>query len=327
MRIIYLDQNKWIELAIAGKAPERAPGVYRLLEILEREVNAGRLILPLTATNLYETHKINNLERRSDIATVQTVLSRGKVFRGRHKRLEVEFNLALRPHHALPTIGLAPQWFLSDVFFEAVSEWGDPRLPAVISDRAFSVIQNNPIPWLYNYLVELPDDVRIAAVKNYSAGSQTLCAEIEARRARHANESKTMRERIQSALLMINEIDLLMTFAARTGLPWKTVADMGRENALRIINDIPTFHIEREMGVRIEAARSRAIHPNDLRDMQSFCAVIRYADIVVAENMFSNVARQAKLDGKYGTTLFTNILSLTDILGESVGTEARKASA
>jgi hypothetical protein len=38
--------------------------------------------------------------------------------------------------------------------------------------------------------------------------------------------------------------------------------------------------------------------------MQSFCAVIAYSDIVVAENQFSSLARQAGLDTKYGTTIF-----------------------
>ena len=49
---------------------------------------------------------------------------------------------------------------------------------------------------------------------------------------------------------------------------------------------------------------------NDLRDMQSFCAVLAHADIVVAEKLFSNLATQAGLDKKYGTTIKPDLYSL-----------------
>ena len=48
--------------------------------------------------------------------------------------------------------------------------------------------------------------------------------------------------------------------------------------------------------------------------MQSFCAVIPYADAIVAENMFVNLARQAKLDRKYQTRIYTSIFDLRETL-------------
>jgi hypothetical protein len=44
--------------------------------------------------------------------------------------------------------------------------------------------------------------------------------------------------------------------------------------------------------------------------MQSFCAVLAHADIVVAEKLFSNLATQAGLDKKYGTTIKPDLYSL-----------------
>ena len=71
---------------------------------------------------------------------------------------------------------------------------------------------------------------------------------------------------------------------------------------LNIIEDCPTYFIEREIGVRIEA-HTRAMQESDLRDMQSFCTVMAYADIATAENLFSNLALQAKLYKKYDTQI------------------------
>jgi hypothetical protein len=90
VRIVYLDQNKWIDLARAAKYPAENSETRAILELLCAEAAAGRAVLPLTATNIYETHKINDPERRFDLAYTLATLSAGRVFRGRHKRLEVE---------------------------------------------------------------------------------------------------------------------------------------------------------------------------------------------------------------------------------------------
>jgi hypothetical protein len=59
-KIVYLDQNKWIALAKAAKNPDEKSEARSALEFLVNERKAGRVLLPLTATNVYETHKINN---------------------------------------------------------------------------------------------------------------------------------------------------------------------------------------------------------------------------------------------------------------------------
>jgi hypothetical protein len=48
--------------------------------------------------------------------------------------------------------------------------------------------------------------------------------------------------------------------------------------------------------------------------MQTFCAVVAYADVIVAENMFANLARQAGLHRNYNTHIITDLLELKDLL-------------
>ena len=128
-KILYLDQNKWIELAQGQKSATDFPVQREVLAILVEESNAGRLIVPLTATNLYETHKINIRERRDHLAWFQSTLSQGMVFRGRYKRLEVEIVDHLRAGSGLEPLPREPRWFLSNVLFESTAEIGDNRLP------------------------------------------------------------------------------------------------------------------------------------------------------------------------------------------------------
>jgi hypothetical protein len=83
-----------------------------------------------------------------------------------------------------------------------------------------------------------------------------------------------------------------------------------RDNAHRVMEGTPTYYIEREMVLLLEGQHNRPIKENDFRDMQSFCAVVAYADVIVAENMFSSLARQAGLDRKYRTQIVTSLLQL-----------------
>ena len=312
--VVYLDQNKWVELARAVKCPTDHPAHHELLTAMSREVEAGRLVLPLTAANIYETQKRNNPGQRHDLAILQATASQGLVFRGRHHRLEAELGDLLRSVHGHSPTPRKTVWFLSDVFFEAFADWNDERLGAAISEEVVGFIRKEPDRLLYDYLTATPEETRTTAILKFSRGSDDLRRRIELRRRQHASESLAMRRRIQSALLMIDEIDLILKFANRAGFPWKTVSDIGDKVARRIIEDVPTYHVEREIALRLEA-QARPIEENDFRDMQSFCAVVPYADEVIAEKQFVNLALQAKLDRKYGTKLGTDVLSLAGSLG------------
>jgi hypothetical protein len=309
-KVIYLDQNKWIELARAVKYPSEKPDRRAVLEWLCRGVEAGRLVLPLTSTNIYETHKINDPERRFILAETQATLSKGMVFRGRHKRLEVEIIDVLRGAYGRPLFERDPHWFLSNIFFESFLEVGDPRLEMTLSDKLLDLIRSAPAGMLFDFLTTAMEDVRKFAVAQFSAGSEQLRQRIEERRARHADESTPMRRNIHSALMMHSEIDLILAVAAKAGVANKSADDLVREHARAIMDDSPTYFIEREIALRIEAQKTRKINENDFRDMQTFCAVVAYADVVIGENMFANLARQSQLDKKFDTQIITNLLEL-----------------
>ena len=312
MLILYLDQNKWIELVRAVKSPDDFSAQYAVLEALVEEAKAGRLLVPLTATNLYETHKVDIPERRKHLAWVQATLSQGMVFRGRYKRLEVEIIDLLRARSGLEALPREAYWFLSNVFFEATAEIGDSRIPQP-SERVLAAIRSDPPRFMFDYLTETPEDVQLIAVTKFSEGSEKLRQAIEERRLRDASESIPMRRRMHSARLMINELDLILSFVRKAGLSEPDETAVLRNNARNIINECPTYFIEREIGLRIEA-QSRAIEENDFRDMQTFCAVVAYADIVIAENMFSSLAKQAGLHKRYGTRITTNLADVLEAL-------------
>jgi hypothetical protein len=110
VRIVYLDQNKWIELARAAKHPAQHPDLQPLLDRVVKEVSACHLALPLTSTNIYETFKIKDPERREYLARLQAALSGGLVFRGRYRRLQAEIADVVRRASGLAPDTREPLW-------------------------------------------------------------------------------------------------------------------------------------------------------------------------------------------------------------------------
>jgi hypothetical protein len=309
-KIVYLDQNKWIDLARAVKYPDEKPEMRAVLEWLIGELKAGRVVIPLTATNIFETHKINIVERRLDLAHIQATMSSGLVFRGRYKRLEIELVDVIRAAYALSKLEREKNWFLSNVFFESFLEWGDPRFGDAVSKPVLDLIRGRPLSMLFDFLIAQPEDIRRTSVAQFTQGSNELAERIEARRKRDRGESKETRRNLQNAMLMCNELDHILACVTLAGVPGKAAFDILRDNAHAIMDGTPTYYIEREMALLLENQHNRPIHENDFRDMQTFCAVVAYADVIAAENMFSSLARQARLDKKYNTRIVTSLLKL-----------------
>jgi hypothetical protein len=312
-KVVYLDQNKWIELAQAAKSPKDYPVARDILEVLCASVEAGSVRLPLTSTNIYETHKVNRREQRWDLAYTQTTLSKGEVFRGSHRRLEVEIGRVLSRIYDLPWIEPFPDWVFSKLFFEATAEAKDPRLGHEISDRVLEFMQAEPQRTLLHFLMNTPEQVRQQSIRDFTQGCETLRVQIEERRERHKGESISMRRKIYSVLLVMGEQDVMISAAIKLGLPWNCFMDRGGHTMRDVVRETPAFLIEREISLRLEA-ESRPIHLNDMRDMRTFATVLPYSDVVVAEKPFINLARQAGLHTRFGVQLETDLRVLKEQL-------------
>lgn len=311
--VVYLDQNKWIDLMRAAQAPAEHPRDRHVLERVCVAVEADQLRLPLTSSNLYETHKVNDPALRAAIAYTQATLSRAQVFRGRRRRLEVEVGRILADIYSLPWTEPDSDWVFSRLFFEAQADANDPRLGLNISDKVLCLLRENPEFALFEYLAGTDDDVRREAVATFEQGAERLRADIEERRAKHRNESLSMRRKIYSVLLALGDQEFMIDTAIGLGLSWRCFMDNSGATLRRVIRETPTLLIEREMSLKLEGQRGD-IQLNDARDMQNFTTVLPYADIVVAENKFVNLARQAGLAERFGLRLETDLGALLNSL-------------
>jgi hypothetical protein len=309
-RILYLDQNHWIEIARGVKHPNEYPEVYAVAELLVQQVRAGQLIVPLSATNIYETHKKNEPRQRSDLALVQTDISQGRVYRGRHALLREQIVDYLYEIFSIDHPIRPKYWFLSDLHFESAADYDPSVYGFAIPERILSSMRADPPRALYHYLTELDEASRTAAVRNFTAGSNGLISRLEQLRSLVAGQPIAMRRQVYGARLLIENLDYIFSLARELDLPLTSANDLGKARIRAITTQIPMFDIERELVIRAES-ENRATDENDLRDIAALCCVIKYADIVVAEKPFVNRARQGNLDNRYNVRLLTAVTDIT----------------
>ncbi len=311
--IVYLDQNMWIDLARAVRDPDNHPEARQILEALGAAIDARMIATSLTASNLYETQKVRDPMLRATIAHTQVAFSGGWVFRGRRRRLEVEAARVLSEIYDLPWTEPEPGWFLSNLFFEAQADLTDPRMAPTISPQALKFIADSPAEALFDYLLAKDEPARQQALMMFEAGADDLRQNIEERRFRHRDQLVSMKRRISSVLIFNDDQDTLIAVAERLGLPWRCFADNKGATMRRMISEVPTLNIERELSLKLESQK-RAVHINDFSDMLNFTTALPYADVIVAEKQFVNLARQSGVADRYPVRLETKLSGLMKYL-------------
>ncbi len=312
-KIVYLDQNKWVQLCRAIRYPDKYLNLQPTITAIGTAVADGRLVLPLTSTNIYETHKVNDERKRHDLSHTQCLYSQGFVFRGQSARKRAELKSFFMNLMGLVNCDLKQHWFISDIFIDAFIEWNDSRIEGLISENFIKLVQSKPAELLYNYLMRPEESLRRNAVRNWTEGSNQLINQIEDRRARVANEAMEMRRKVYSATLIIDDHDIIFSIGRSCGLKWLNIGEIGNENVRRIVEEVPSYFIEQEISLRLEAQKG-PIKENDIRDMSSFSAAVPYCDMLIAEKQFINLAKQAGLDKKFGTRLETQVAAICELI-------------
>ena len=100
---IYLDQNKWIDLARAATGHPRGEPFVDALAMCRAGVEAGDVSFPLDMYRYWETSKRRDDRSRNDVADVMTDLSRKHTMSEPSGVLDHELDLALRRRFGRPT--------------------------------------------------------------------------------------------------------------------------------------------------------------------------------------------------------------------------------
>lgn len=305
MRVLFFDQNKWIDLARGMKDASHA--ARPVFEKLRAEVEARRAICPLTITQILETAKRNDLRTRTDVATAQAILSKGHVYRSRKARLLVEMRIALDKLFDKDPIALPQRWAIVPGFTQAFETF-DTAVgePAQVRMTHFLNQHLDPATQYLDFMLNQDDARRREGTLAFAADSASLLARIEERRALMTGSSTDLRYRAYAAKLFLDHLGYVAHTLQVIGHTVEEMKALGGEAIVQFMRDVPSLDVEAHLAARLES-QTGALHVNDIRDVLSFYTAIPYSERLVSEKNFVSLARQAKLDTRYNVALHTNL--------------------
>ncbi|CAI8768540.1 hypothetical protein [Pseudomonas serboccidentalis] len=312
MEIVYLDQNKWVELARVHAGKIKSGPLVTLYGQLIDAVESGKVLFPLSTSHILETSKRNDPISRGHMAETQAALSRGLCYRSRAGRLEIEIRCALHRLFGGRPPELPEHWAIARGFLQAFEPL-DSLISAPAESRLTEIINSSmdPADLYVSFMSEQDDSRRRFAHVKITEGMSEIISGIESRRALMIGDSLDLRRRCYSAQLFLDHQNSFIRILLELGYSPEQYLALG-ERIKSLIEDVPTLNIEAEMAARIEA-ESGSLKQNDIYDIQAFYTAIPYSSRVIAEKASISRARQAKLDVKYGVTFSRSLTDLVDL--------------
>lgn len=313
MDIVFLDQNKWIELARVHSGHTTSGPMAGLFPQLVAAVQGKRALFPLSASNIMETAKRNDPDSRRHVAETQAILSLGYVHRSRASRMGVELRAAIQRRFGAEPVAMPPNWAFAPGFMQAF----EPMDELIAGPEELARVRGlnslmHPAALYLDFMVNQEDAFRREAIAALTQGLAELVVRIESRRERFANKSVDFRRRAYATQSWVENLDLLNRTVAALGYSFDQLRTLEDQALRTLLEDVPTMNVEVEMAARLES-RTGALSPNDVLDMQSFYTAIPYSGRIVAEKAAISRAEQARLDSKYGVALSRSLEDLLDL--------------
>lgn len=324
---IYLDQNKWIDLARA--ATDRSEGA-RFVEALSAArvaVGAGTAVFPLDLYRYWETSKRGRDRSRNDVVDVMRELSQQQTMAPPLGILDMELDAALRRRFGRPESARQQAIFgtgLRHITGDRMN-WPKPDY-SVLPDGGAS-IPDDRRPQLEFTLIEMleahlhragPDTFRAAGFDLAASDHGKRFVDFENKVAASITEHGLTGGAIDQAVrgADLGDIRPAVTKALeRIGHTWDefiddaTVADL-----MRFMDDLPTRYVTNVMRSAKHRQTEQKWEPNDFIDVLALPVAAVYCDVVVTERQWVHRLSQGNVDHRYDTMLLSNTADLVNVL-------------
>ncbi|WP_432937437.1 hypothetical protein ACQPXM_25075 [Kribbella sp. CA-253562] len=323
---IYLDQNKWIDLARAATGKPATAGVHDALEMCRAAVQSGAASFPLDMYRYWETSKRGNDRSRDDVVDLMWELSQQHTMATPVALLDREIDLALHRRYGRPELPRSRQVFGVGIqhIVQGRLELPDIYLSAMFSDGDIPAGVRAQLDQLVGEIVE-EQLLRIGPrtlsrlgyghsssdhAERFVAFENTVAAAISQQRlagyaidvAVRATDLGDIRPALVDAL---DRIDM----SYRQFLEHITVGEV-----MSFMDDLPTRYVTNVMRSAKHRGKEQKWEPNDFADILALPVAAVYCDVIVTEKQWVHHLRNRKVDQRYTTRLLSNVSDLVSVL-------------
>lgn len=314
--IIYLDQNKWLDLARAIIKPKKFPKYVPVASAIQSKSDSGAWQFPISLIHLMETLKRRDIGSRERLAEVMASISKSKsILPFTHVEDDEFFKSFANLHAPHKEVKVSP---ILDHIFGAVGSGMvqvevDKDVPEHIKTEIhtfFNKLAHDPN--IFHLLMSHLDDADSELITEIYKDEEDSKQEFEQLKLKF---QKTPKQYAYKAFLIDSFLSRFMTVNKRLQqifnksneniIPASLLAD--QDKCLNLLESIPSLDVRIKLMYEVFKNPKKEVHEHDDRDIAFLATAIPYCDVVITERTWKHHAKVQKLDIKYSTKIESDL--------------------
>lgn len=290
--VVYLDQNKWIDLARASYGKIQDENIRQVLDWLRATTQQGNVVLPLSSVHYLELHKRKDPGSRARLGAFMWELSRGHTLRawGDILKHELQAALARRRKAVEPRRLEAIGKGIGNAFGLPLGKYRIPNelregfsqtSATLIEEAASTFLEKAALTGIGPDGITMPpftttyhNQVFLQHLNNFPKLLAELNAESED--AIYACALLDIREPVTEVL-------------TENGLTWDFLTDLGKDSLKQFLDELPSRRVETHLHRQLIKNPSMRTKLNDLEDWAAMGPSVAYCDVVVCEKHMADL--------------------------------------
>lgn len=277
--IVYLDQNKWIELARMFHGRDTSARGRRLLREFDAATTQGTMKLPLSSIHYVETSRVSNVGRKARLGAAMWHFSKGWTILGYPAIVHHELEVALSKHFAqvspseIRILGKGHSHaFCAPPLNDRLAQFGEAvERSLLMGNKRLGIA-----PPAFH------DETHRENFRQHLAALHTRAQDV----------SKQIRENWLYAMSTIDILGPLNEVAQRHGLPSSAISELGERGLKQVLEDMPTRRVDLHLHKQVLKNPNYRAKRSDLEDWGGLAVASCYCDVVVCEKHMADMLRR-----------------------------------
>lgn len=318
---VYLDQNKWVDLARAATGHSEGDRFRDALDVCRATAASGTVSFPLDLYRYWETAKRGDDVSRNRLVDVMLELSRTHTLALPFPLLDEEIDRALHRRFGRPADARRVRPFGRGLRHIAGGrmEWPALEIPEGTPPGLEAQLQATLNEVLEEQLLRAGPAAHAAAGFDLSESDHAeRFVEFEVSLASAIANAGVKGSALYDSIRMSDLRDIypaVVEALLRAGLdPEDFPGLLGARGLLEFVDDLPTRYVTNVLRRAKHMQRQQPWEPNDFIDIVALPVPAVYCDIVVTEKQWVHHLRLGKIEERFETQLLSDTAKLADVV-------------
>ncbi|MGD2087345.1 MAG: hypothetical protein PVH61_14265 [Candidatus Aminicenantes bacterium] len=318
---IYLDQNKWIDLANSILNPNKYPKYVKVADLVKKKVNSGEWVIPISMIHFLETKSRRNNESRKKLSGVMADISKNYSIRPSMSVEPFEFYNIFAQIHSPESI--IPIRAIEKNLMGAI---GVKEFEMKIKGDISSVIKNK-LAQVFNEKILSNEKLFALFMQHFESDNpqKNMKKEFEASKKDweqlQIKLSTQPKEYCYKMFLIESFIGKFMKYCRCFMLLFGKSSEefipqdilKSEKKTINLLEAVPTLDVRIKLMYYLLRDPNRKVQLNDSKDVAFLSTAIPYTDTVITERNWKHLANQAKLGDKYSTRIENDLNVLFEL--------------